>query len=98
MTEMKQSARRTEGWVSRGCPRRSVGRRSAGRGCRSGHARLRAPRAVNAVARCRFSVRIVKAAGGVAPERELPAFAAERFSSWVPAAPSMCRCRRHVAG
>ncbi|HUB32145.1 MAG TPA: FAD-linked oxidase C-terminal domain-containing protein [Bryobacteraceae bacterium] len=41
-----------------------------------------APRLVNFVAHAPALSRIVKAAGGIAPEREIPRFAAEPFTGW----------------
>ncbi len=42
----------------------------------------KAPRAVNALTRTRWSSRLIKAAGGIATQRDLPAFAEQRFTDW----------------
>ncbi|MEO3749508.1 FAD-binding and (Fe-S)-binding domain-containing protein [Streptomyces sp. B6B3] len=42
----------------------------------------RAPRTVNALAGVDWLARAAKAAGGIAPERDLPLFAEQRFTAW----------------
>ncbi|MFR9721898.1 FAD-binding and (Fe-S)-binding domain-containing protein [Streptomyces sp. MS19] len=41
-----------------------------------------APRVVNALAAVPVLARVAKAAGGIAPERDIPVFAPERFTAW----------------
>ncbi|RKN10226.1 FAD-binding and (Fe-S)-binding domain-containing protein [Streptomyces radicis] len=41
-----------------------------------------APRAVNAITSAPLLARAAKALGGIAPERDLPAFAEQRFTAW----------------
>lgn len=41
-----------------------------------------APRTVNALAAIPWVARVAKAAGGVAPERDVPVFAEQRFTDW----------------
>ncbi|MBC9725259.1 hypothetical protein [Streptomyces sp. TRM68367] len=49
-----------------------------------------APRSVNALASVPWVTRVAKALGGIAPERDVPVFAEQRFTDWCAALSGGC--------